>query len=151
MNRAKLEDTGMNGQDPQTMENVAMLTKALRERDEQIEQLQENLSQASKEIESSAALIESLTNAKKKGGKGVDPIQKSLINVRAQLQKSEEKIAELEESLKEAEDAAKYVVLCYFVLFFYFFSINDYLVLEFLVTKYFTEKNPKTFQLLFLS
>ena len=141
----------MNGQDPQTMENVAMLTKALRERDEQIEQLQENLSQASKEIESSAALIESLTNAKKKGGKGVDPIQKSLINVRAQLQKSEEKIAELEESLKEAEDAAKYVVLCYFVLFFYFFSINDYLVLEFLVTKYFTEKNPKTFQLLFLS
>ena len=45
----------MNGQDPQTMENVAMLTKALRERDEQIEQLQENLSQASKEIESSAA------------------------------------------------------------------------------------------------
>ena len=101
----------MNGQDPQTMENVAMLTKALRERDEQIEQLQENLSQASKEIESSAALIESLTNAKKKGGKGVDPIQKSLINVRAQLQKSEEKIAELEESLKEAEDAAKYVVL----------------------------------------
>lgn len=111
----------MNGQDPQTMENVAMLTKALRERDEQIEQLQENLSQASKEIESSAALIESLTNAKKKGGKGVDPIQKSLINVRAQLQKSEEKIAELEESLKEAEDAAKYVVLFCFVLFFYFF------------------------------
>ena len=118
----------MNGQDPQTMENVAMLTKALRERDEQIEQLQENLSQASKEIESSAALIESLTNAKKKGGKGVDPIQKSLINVRAQLQKSEEKIAELEESLKEAEDAAKYVVLFCFVLFFTFFSINDYLL-----------------------
>ena len=28
LNRAKLEDTGMNGgQDPQTMENVAMLTK----------------------------------------------------------------------------------------------------------------------------
>ena len=100
---------------------ICFSPKALRERDEQIEQLQENLSQASKEIESSAALIESLTNAKKKGGKGVDPIQKSLINVRAQLQKSEEKIAELEESLKEAEDAAKYVVLFCFVLFFYFF------------------------------
>ena len=46
-------------------------------------------------------------NATKKGGKGVDPIQKSLINVRAQLQKAEEKISELEESLQEAEEAAR--------------------------------------------
>ena len=48
LNRAKLEGGLGSGQDPQTMENVAMLTKALRERDEQIEQLQENLSQASR-------------------------------------------------------------------------------------------------------
>ena len=60
-----------------------------------------------REIESSAALIESLTHATKKGGKGVDPIQKSLINVKAQLQTAEEKITELEESLKEAEEAAR--------------------------------------------
>ena len=48
LNRAKLEGSGLGGQDPQSMENVAMLTKALRERDEQIEQLQENLSEASR-------------------------------------------------------------------------------------------------------
>ena len=48
LNRASLEGTGMGGQDPQSVENVAMLTKALRERDEQIEQLQESLSQASR-------------------------------------------------------------------------------------------------------
>ena len=48
LNRANLEGAGMGGQDPQSVENVAMLTKALRERDEQIEQLQESLSQASR-------------------------------------------------------------------------------------------------------
>ena len=48
LNRANLEGAGMGGQDPQSIENVAMLTKALRERDEQIEQLQESLSQASR-------------------------------------------------------------------------------------------------------
>ena len=37
----------------------------------------------------------------------MDPIQKSLINVKAQLQTAEEKITELEESLKEAEEAAR--------------------------------------------
>ena len=62
-----------------------------------------------REIESSAALIEGFTAAStKKGGKGgVDPIQKSLINVRGQLQKAEEKNAELEENVKDAEDAAR--------------------------------------------
>ena len=64
-----------------------------------------------REIESSATLIESFTAASsKKGGKaGVDPIQKSLINVRGQLQKAEEKIQELEENVKDAEDAARSV------------------------------------------
>ena len=64
-----------------------------------------------REIESSAALIESFTTASsKKGGKaGVDPIQKSLINVRGQLQKAEEKNQELEENVKDAEDAARSV------------------------------------------
>ena len=37
----------------------------------------------------------------------MDPIQKSLINVRGQLQKAEEKNAELEENVKDAEDAAR--------------------------------------------
>ena len=61
-----------------------------------------------REIESSAALIESLTTSKQKGGKGgVDPLQKSLLNVKGQLQKSEERCQDLSESLKEAEEAAK--------------------------------------------
>ena len=70
-----------------------------------------------REIESSAALIESFTTASsKKGGKaGVDPIQKSLINVRGQLQKAEEKIQELEENVKDAEDAARSVKKHFFL------------------------------------
>ncbi len=62
-----------------------------------------------REIESSATLIEGFTNAAKggKGGKAVDPVQKSLINVRGQLQKAEEKIKDLEDGLHEAEEAAK--------------------------------------------
>ena len=47
----------------------------------------------------------------------MDPIQKSLINVRGQLQKAEEKIQELEENVKDAEDAARSVKKD----FFYFF------------------------------
>ena len=39
----------------------------------------------------------------------MDPIQKSLINVRGQLQKAEEKVQELEENVKDAEDAARSV------------------------------------------
>ena len=38
----------------------------------------------------------------------MDPIQKSLINVRGQLQKAEERIQDLEENLKDAEDAARF-------------------------------------------
>lgn len=105
LNRAALEATHPDPQ--QSQENVSMLTQAIRDRDEQIEQLQERLSEASKEIESSAGLIESFTNAAKKGGKGIDPVQKSLINVRGQLQRAEEKVKELEDNLKEAEEAAQ--------------------------------------------
>jgi hypothetical protein len=134
-----------------------MLTQAIRDRDEQIEQLQDKLSEASRyiityqflyslmilrkshsiskllstyfrEIESSAALIESFTTASsKKGGKaGVDPIQKSLINVRGQLQKAEEKIQELEENVKDAEDAARSVKKHFFFIFTLHYSIAQY-------------------------
>ena len=44
----------------------------------------------------------------------MDPIQKSLINVRGQLQKAEETIHDLEENLKDAEDAARYTYLTFF-------------------------------------
>ena len=61
-----------------------------------------------REIESSAALIESLTTSKQKGGKGmVDPLQKSLIQVKGQLQRAEERAQDLSEALNEAEEAAK--------------------------------------------
>ena len=61
-----------------------------------------------REIESSAALIESLTSAQQRGGKGgVDPLQKSLLSVKGQLQKSEERCQDLSEALNEAEEAAK--------------------------------------------
>ena len=60
-----------------------------------------------REIESSAAVIEGFTASAKKGSKGVDPIQKSLITVRSQLQRAEDKIKDLEENLKEADEAAR--------------------------------------------
>ncbi len=105
LNRAALD---ASQQDPKfNQENVSMLTQAIRERDEQIEQLQEKLSEASREIESSAALIESFSAASTKKGSHADPIQKSLINVRGQLKRAEDKIKELEESLGEAEEAAR--------------------------------------------
>ena len=44
----------------------------------------------------------------------MDPIQKSLINVRGQLQKAEEKVQELEENVKDAEDAARSVKNTFF-------------------------------------
>ena len=61
-----------------------------------------------REIESSAALIESFSSAvNKKGAKGVDPIQKSLITVKGQLQKVEQRSKDLEQALFEAEEAAR--------------------------------------------
>jgi hypothetical protein len=56
-------------------------------------------------------LIEGFNSSAKKGGKGVDPIQKSLINVKGSLQKAEKRNDELEEALKEAEEAAKYLYI----------------------------------------
>lgn len=58
-----------------------------------------------REIESSAALIESFSNAASK--KGGDPIQKSLLSVKGQLQKVEQRTRDLEKALLEAEEAAK--------------------------------------------
>ena len=49
----------------------------------------------------------------------MDPIQKSLINVRGQLQKAEEKIQELEENVKDAEDAARSVKKLFFLTLYY--------------------------------
>ena len=61
-----------------------------------------------REIESSAALIESLTTSQQKGGKRVvDPLQKSLIQVKGQLQRAEERAQDLSDALHEAEEAAK--------------------------------------------
>ena len=48
----------------------------------------------------------------------MDPIQKSLINVRGQLQKAEEKNQELEENVKDAEDAARSVKKEFFLFIF---------------------------------
>ena len=56
-----MEDTGMNYQ----QEIIAILTQALREKEEYIEELQEDLSQANEEIESKEARIKRLISAKK--------------------------------------------------------------------------------------
>ena len=63
---------------------VACLTRALKERDVEVERLGKEVEAAAKEIEASATLIEQLKGGG--GGKaGGDPLQKSLLTVRAQL------------------------------------------------------------------
>ena len=52
--------------------------QALSEREDQIEELQEQLKEASKDLEMSSDLIERLKGGKKSG---IDPLQKSLMQV----------------------------------------------------------------------
>ena len=63
---------------------VACLTRALKERDAEVGRLGKEVEAATGELEASAALIEQLKGGS--GGKsGGDPLQKSLLAVRAQL------------------------------------------------------------------
>ena len=75
---------------------VACLTRALKERDVEVERLGKEVEAAAKEIEASATLIEQLKGGG--GGKaGGDPLQKSLLTVRAQLLEATNQV--LQESL----------------------------------------------------
>ena len=59
-----------------------------------------------RDLESSAAIIEELKgNTNKKDG--IDPVQRSLMNVRTQLHEAQEKIQDLQEQVQEAEESAK--------------------------------------------
>ena len=105
----KLKMSGGNSSDGQSVvesnkENIALMTQALREREEQIEDLQDKVKLAAKELESSALLIEDLTRGSKPGA---DPVQKSLMEVRGQLKRAETRIQELEEDKKDAEENAR--------------------------------------------
>ena len=82
-----------------------VLSNALKDRDKQIETLEEQLQTASRDLESSATLIEELKGSKKEG---VDPMQKTLLKVRSELYESQKKAAEIKEQLQEAEESAKY-------------------------------------------
>ena len=90
-------------------EDMALMTKALREREEQIEDLQQKVAQASRDLETSAKVIEELKSTRHQGPrkKGVDPLEKSLIEVRAQLHKAELKSNQLEDEKNEAEEVAR--------------------------------------------
>ena len=56
------------------------------------------------ELERSAKLLEDLTSSRGKDKDGVDPVQRSLFNLRGQLQASEAKVKALEEACAEAEE-----------------------------------------------
>ena len=103
LNRAVVS-SGSKGETETTKQNISVLSKAIQERDDQIEKLQDKLKDASKDLESSATLIEELKGTKKDG---VDPIQKSLMNVRSQLYEAEQKVKDLKEQVHEAEESAK--------------------------------------------
>ena len=53
-----------------------------------------------RELESSATIIEELKGSGSKKD-GVDPVQKSLMNVRSQLYESQQKVAELKEQVED--------------------------------------------------
>ena len=82
-----------------------VLSNALKDRDKQIETLEEQLQAATRDLESSASLIEELKGSKKEG---VDPMQKTLLKVRSELYESQKKVSDLKEQLQEAEESAKY-------------------------------------------
>ena len=86
-------------------QSMAVLSKAVKERDEQIERLQEEVGRASEELEASAHIIEELKGSGRKGGP--DPVQRSLLSVRAQLHEASQQVAELKEQVAEAEEAAR--------------------------------------------
>ena len=103
LNRAVVS-SGSKGDTESSKQNVAVLTKAIQERDEQIDKLQDELKDAAKELEASAVLIEEMKGTKKDG---VDPMQKSLMNLRSQLYEAQQKIKDLKEQTQEAEESAK--------------------------------------------
>ena len=76
---------------------VACLTRALKERDVEVERLGKEVEAAAKEIEASATLIEQLKGGAGGGKAGGDPLQKSLLTVRAQLLEATNQV--LQESL----------------------------------------------------
>ncbi len=57
-----------------------------------------------RDIESSTAIIEHLKGGKK--GSGIDPLQKSILQLRGELQEAKHRIKDLEEDLKEATENA---------------------------------------------
>ena len=84
---------------------IFSLSKSVKERDDQIEKLQDKLQNATKDLESSALLIEELKGSKKDGQ---DPLQKSLMKVRSELYEAQKKVTDLKEQAQEAEESAKY-------------------------------------------
>ncbi|XP_069705746.1 centrosomal protein of 290 kDa isoform X2 [Periplaneta americana] len=86
---------------------VALLTQTLQKREDQIEDLQKQLAQATVEMNDSAALIEELKSQKSKHRTpaGMDP--STVTKLKTQLQEVEEKSQLLESKLKDAEEDAK--------------------------------------------
>ena len=59
-----------------------------------------------RDIEASTSIIEQL-KGKGKSGHGADPLQKSLLQLRAELQESQRRRRELEEDLRDARENAE--------------------------------------------
>ncbi|XP_046997313.1 centrosomal protein of 290 kDa-like [Schistocerca americana] len=85
---------------------VAFLTMTIQEQEKQIENLQKQLVEATKEINESATVIEELKSQKEKEKNSL-PNGDAIQQLKSQLQSSEEKVQLLEESLRNAEEDAK--------------------------------------------
>ena len=64
------------------------------------------------DLDSSSKLLEDLTSSRGKDKDGIDPVQRSLMNLRGQLQAAEVKVKALEDACAEAEEVLEVDVLC---------------------------------------
>ena len=62
---------------------------------------------ACRDIEASASIIEQLKGGARGKSGGVDPLQKSIMQLRAELQESQQRRRDLEEDLRDARENAE--------------------------------------------
>ncbi|TRY62027.1 hypothetical protein TCAL_01502 [Tigriopus californicus] len=101
--QGKRPSVDFNGEEDQP-KNASILSRALLEREEQIEKLKDELSRAAGDLAMSSEIISKLKGPK---DNQVDPLEQMLLQVRGELHQAEERISELVEDVKDAQETAQ--------------------------------------------
>ncbi|CAB4061296.1 unnamed protein product [Lepeophtheirus salmonis] len=99
-----------HGSGKMVRDNVAVLSQAIKEREEQIEALRRDLVQATRnigELDRYAKLIENLNLKKNKDRHGIDPLQKVVVDLQAELYEVNMRVSQLEEETNDAKEVAR--------------------------------------------